>query len=318
MKKTTLLLCCVILISACQPGLEPILPPLATPTMFATQTPTFAPTFTAPPTSTMPLPTATLQTIKISSKDGMTQIYIPAGSFIMGGLDVYRENDELPPHQVFLDAFWMDQVEVTNGMYRLCVQAGECRPPIEVRSDNRESYFGNPEFQDYPVVNVTWFDANAYCVWAERRLPTEAEWEYAARGNDKRNFPWGDEPPSEYTANFLNLIGDTARVGSYAEGISPFGVFDMAGNVSEWVLDYYRMDYYAKSPPENPTGPSESEALNVMRVIRGGSFQDEGYDLRASNRDYIEGPNPKAQPNEDEFYGKSSAKIGFRCAADGE
>jgi len=167
------------------------------------------------------------------------------------------------------------------------------------------------------VVNVTWFDANAYCTWAERRLPTEAEWEYAARGNDKRNFPWGDEPPNEYTANFINLIGDTSRVGSYGEGASPFGVLDMAGNVSEWVSDFYRMDYYAKSPSENPTGPSAEEVFNVMRVIRGGSFQDESYDLRVSNRNYIEGPNPKAQPNEDEFYGKYSVKIGFRCVADG-
>lgn len=314
MKKINFLLFFIVLISACQTE-PPVVTLESTPTTIPIQTtiPTVA---EVQPSPTIMIPTATPEAIKISAKDGMTQIYIPAGSFMMGGMDVYRENDEIPPHKVFLDAFWIDQVEVTNGMYGLCVQSGECRPPIEIRSDNREEYFGNPEFQDYPVVNVTWFDANAYCVWAERRLPTEAEWEYAARGNDKRNFPWGDEPPNEYTANFINLIGDTSRVGSYPEGASLFGVLDMAGNVSEWVYDFYRMDYYAKSPSENPTGPLVEEVFNVMRVIRGGSFQDEGYDLRVSNRNYIEGPNPKAQPNEAEFYGKYSVKIGFRCVAD--
>jgi formylglycine-generating enzyme required for sulfatase activity len=316
MKNINLLLFCITLISACQPAPSPTLEATAASTVLITQTATMTPTATEVPASATPLPTAIPETIKISTKDGMTQIYIPAGSFIMGGLDVYRENDELPPHAVQLSAYWIDQVEVTNGMYNLCVQSGECRPPAQLRSNRREEYFDNPVFRDYPVVNVTWFDANAYCAWAERRLPTEAEWEYAARGNDKRNFPWGDEPPNEYTANFINLVGDTTRVGSYAEGASPFGVLDMAGNVTEWVSDFYRMDYYAKSPSENPTGPSENEVFNVMRVIRGGSFQDEEFDLRTSNRNYIEGPNPKAQPNEDEFYGKYSVKIGFRCAVD--
>lgn len=317
MKKINLLLFCAVLISACQPAPSPTIEATSTLTVFITETPMMIPTGTEVLASATPLPTATPEMIKISTKDGMTQIYIPSGTFTMGGLDVYRENDELPPHEVQLSAYWIDQVEVTNGMYNLCVQRGACRTPVQMRSNRREEYFGNPEFQDYPVVNVTWFDANAYCAWAERRLPTEAEWEYAARGNDKRNFPWGDEPPNEFTANFINLVGDTSRVGSYAEGASPFGVLDMAGNVSEWISDFYRMDYYAKSPTENPTGPSEDEVFNVMRVIRGGSFQDEEFDLRASNRNYIEGPNPKAQPNEDKFYGKYSVKIGFRCVVDG-
>ncbi|NJN79969.1 MAG: formylglycine-generating enzyme family protein [Anaerolineales bacterium] len=246
----------------------------------------------------------------------MTQIYIPEGKFIMGGIDVHRENDELPAHEVYVSAFWMDQVEVTNGMYNLCVQAESCRLPAQIRSDNREEYFGNPEFQDYPVVNVTWFDANTYCEWAERRLPTEAEWERAARGDDKRNFPWGDEPPNEYNSNSQNFVGDTSRVGSYIEGVSLFGVLDLAGNVWEWVADRYRPDYYQKSPLENPTGPLEDEVFNNMRVIRGGSFQDDGSVLRLANRNFLDGPNPKAQPTEEEFYGKSSLKIGFRCVAD--
>ncbi|MBL8098845.1 MAG: SUMF1/EgtB/PvdO family nonheme iron enzyme [Anaerolineales bacterium] len=312
MKKINLLFLVTFILSACQAE-TPIPTPEPTFTNIpqATQTPEPA-TTEIPPSPTM-IPTAEPEIVKISTKDGMTQIYIPEGKFMMGGLDVYRENDELPPHEVTLNEFWIDQVEVTNGMYNLCVQSGDCRPPAQIRSNRREEYFGNIEFQDYPVVNVTWYDANTYCQWAGRRLPTEAEWEYAARGSDKRNYPWGDEPPNEYTANFLNLVGDTSRVGSYAEGTSPFGVLDMAGNVWEWVSDRYRMDYYAKSPTENPTGPSVDEVFNNMFVIRGGSFQDEELDLRVSNRNYIEGPNPRAQTNEDEFYGKFSVKIGFRC-----
>lgn len=313
MKKTKIFLFFIFLISACQTQ-TPVATAEPTSTTIPTQTAT--PTATHIPPSPTVMPSATPETIKISTKDGMTQIHIPAGTFTMGGLDVYRENDELPAHDVKLNSYWFDQVEVTNGMYNLCVQANVCRPPAQIRSDNREEYFGNIEFQDYPVVHVTWVDANTYCTWAERRLPSEAEWEYAARGNDKRNYPWGDEAPNQYTANFNNLIGDTTRVGSYAEGVSPFGVLDMAGNVWEWVADRYRQDYYAKSIFENPLGPSIDEVFNTMFVIRGGSFQDEEIDLRVSNRNFIDGPNIHAEPDDDEYYGRSSVKIGFRCASD--
>lgn len=318
MKKRKFILAFVLLLAACQSA------PMAAPeeTQPSAIVPTDKVEIVEIPTpteiSTTPLPTVTsvVEGIKISPQDGMTQLFIPDGTFYMGGMDVYRENDELPPHEVFISAFWMDQVEVTNGMYNLCVQAGDCRPPVETRSDNREEYFGNPEFQDYPVVYVAWYDANSYCQWAGRRLPTEAEWERVARGDDKRNFPWGDEFPNEYTANVENLVGDTSRVGSYAEGASPFGALDMAGNVWEWVADRYRPDYYGKSPAENPTGPSEDEVFNFYRVIRGGSFQEDGVNLRLTNRSFLDGPNPKAQPNDEAFYGKTSFKIGFRCAAD--
>lgn len=312
MKKINLFLLLTFVISACQTE-TPIPTPEPTFTNIPQATQTPEPTSTEIPPSPTLTPTAEPETVKISTRDGMTQIYIPEGTFTMGGLDVYRENDELPAHEVKLNAFWIDQVEVTNGMYNLCVQAGDCRPPAQIRSNRRQEYFGNIEFQDYPVVNVTWYDANIYCQWAGRRLPTEAEWEYAARGSDKRNYPWGDESPNEYTANFLNLVSDTTRVGSYQEGASPFGVLDMAGNVWEWVADRYRLDYYAKSPLENPTGPSIDEVFNNMFVIRGGSFQDEELDLRVSNRNYIEGPNPRVQPDDAAYYGKYSVKIGFRC-----
>ncbi|WKZ37726.1 MAG: SUMF1/EgtB/PvdO family nonheme iron enzyme [Anaerolineales bacterium] len=312
MKKNILQSIIVLFIAACQPA--PAAMPALIPTSAPPSTPTSAPTKTHLPP--VPQATSTPEAMRISPKDGMPQLWIPAGSFIMGGMDVQRKNDELPAHEIHLNAFWMDQVEVTNGMYALCVQAGSCRPPAQNRSDNREEYFGNPEFQDYPVVHVTWRDANVYCRWAGRRLPSEAEWERAARGNDKRNYPWGDELPNQYNSNSLNIVGDTTRVGSYAEGASPFGVLDMAGNVWEWVADRYRPDYYAKSPAENPTGPADDEVFNNLRVIRGGSFQEDGIFLRLSNRNSLEGPDARAQPTEDAYYGRSSVKVGFRCAAD--
>ena len=292
--------------------------PSATAEATATAVPATETAIPAPTNTPLPVATATPDTVQISTKDGMTQIHIPAGAFIMGAMDVYRENDEQPPHEVKLDSYWIDQVEVTNGMYELCVNAGVCRPPREIRSDNREEYFGNPEFRDYPVVNVAWLDANAYCQWAERRLPTEAEWEHAARGDDKRNYPWGDEPPNEFNSNSQNIVGDTTRVGSYAEGASPFGVLDMAGNVWEWVADRYQPNYYKKSPLENPQGPSAEEVQNLYRVIRGGSFQEDGIFLRLVNRSFLEGPNPSADPKDEAYYGKSTNRIGFRCAEGGK
>jgi eukaryotic-like serine/threonine-protein kinase len=312
MKKIIVSFLFVFLLAACQ---STSTPPAPTATLAPMDTPT--PTlilFTSTPESTStPVPTATLVTLKISPIDGMTQLFVPAGTVKMGGLDVLLENDELPAHDVTLDAFWMDQVEVINGMYGLCVQAGVCRPPVKLNSDNRGDYFGNPEFQDYPVIQITWYDANAYCQWAGRRLPTEAEWERAARGDDMRTYPWGGEPPNEQNSNANNTVGDVTRVGSYADGASPFGALDMAGNVWEWVADYYNAKYYAESPTVNPTGP-ENGGLNHLRVIRGGSFQDNFFDLRISNRGYEVGPDPSALPNEDAYYGRSSVKIGFRCA----
>jgi serine/threonine-protein kinase len=243
----------------------------------------------------------------------MTQVFVREGTVYMGGLDVLLENDEIPAHRVSISAFWIDQVEVTNGMYGLCAQAKACRPPASPASDNRGDYFGNPEFKDYPAVHVTWFDADAYCRWAGRRLPTEAEWERAARGDDMRTFPWGDEPPNSFNSNSLNRVGDTSRVGTYAQGISPFGALDMAGNVWEWVADYYDSDYYSISPAADPTG-ADTAGRGFLRVIRGGSFQDDLVSLRIPNRGAEAGPNPAAVPGSVEYYGGSSGRIGFRCA----
>ncbi len=314
--KKNILLPFLLFITACQAA------PTAAPSALATAIPKATAialpkeTSTAIPATSTAEATTAPKSIKISTSDGMTQLLVPEGILTMGGMDVYRENDEVPVHEVKLNAFWIDQVEVTNGMYNLCVQAGSCRMPVKVNSDNRLEYFGNPEFQDYPVVNVAWYDANAYCLWAGRSLPTEAQWEYAARGTDKRNFPWGDEPPNQYNSNSINLVGDTSRVGSYPEGASPFGALDMAGNVWEWVADRYRPDYYAKSPSENPMGPSEEEVFSDLRVMRGGSFQEDWTILRLANRAFLAGPSSTAQPTDEAYYGKTSSKVGFRCAAD--
>ncbi len=275
-------------------------------------------TVTALPSSPSPstvIPTEAPPSERTSPIDGMPQVYVPAGVLRMGGLDVYSiDRDESPAHTVSLDAFWIDQLEVTNAMYMLCVQAGACTSPVDWASDRRFSYFNNEEFKDYPVVHVTWGQASAYCAWAERRLPTEAEWERAARGDDFRNYPWGDEPPNEIYANFDRLINDTSRVGSYAVGASPFGALDMAGNVWEWVADLYSGGYYNISPEHNPSGP-ETNGTN-LRVIRGGSFQDEWINLRVSRRGMAHGPNPNASFDAPERIGEHSSKIGFRCAAD--
>jgi serine/threonine-protein kinase len=246
----------------------------------------------------------------------MPQVFIPAGTFPMGGLDVRAEDDELPAHTVQIGAFWMDQLEVTNGMYALCVGAGACPPPVLLSSNHRPDYFGNPEFQDYPVVHVTWTAAAAYCAWAGRRLPTEAEWERAARGDDLRTWPWGDEPPNAKLANFGWLSGDTSRVGTYAAGAGPFGTLDMAGNVWEWTADLYSTEYYKQSPDMNPAGP-QGAGGNLRRVIRGGSFEDVDTDIRLSNRGFELGPDPRAPVTRPiQLNGDESFKIGFRCAAD--
>lgn len=245
----------------------------------------------------------------------MPQVYVPAGVFRMGGLDVLRQNDEVPDHVVSLDGFWIDKLEVTNAMYTLCILDGACNPPRSWSSDRRTAYFNTIEYKDYPVVHVTWTDAQAYCAWAGRRLPTEAEWEHAARGDDLRTYPWGDEPPSEIYANFNRLVGDTSRVGSYAAGASPYGALDMAGNVWEWVSDLYAIHYYEISPEDNPTGPDDSSGIR-LRAIRGGSFQDEWINIRLSKRGSELGPDPDAPYGSPAIEGQASAKIGFRCVID--
>jgi formylglycine-generating enzyme required for sulfatase activity len=246
----------------------------------------------------------------------MPQAYIPNGTFRMGGLDPAASTDEKPDHNVTLKAFWMDKLEVTNGMYALCTKAGVCDPPQEFKSETNPSYFNNPDFNDFPVVYVTWAQADAYCTWAGRRLPTEAEWEYAARGSDYRTYPWGDERPDSSRGNFNYFVGDTTKVGTFPAGASMFGILDMAGNVAEWVHDYYDGNYYSQGVTMNPPGPG-ARSNYFSRVVRGGTFQDAFIDIRVSNRSQVLGSNPNATDiNSPEYYGTFSPKIGFRCAAD--
>lgn len=322
MKKIIVGLC--ILLAACTATPLPALESTPTTVLISTRPPpTAIPTATVPrevisPTSTATLEaSATAQTLtnKVSSADSMPQVYIPAGSFRMGGLDVRRAPNEIPEHDVTLDAFWMDQLEVTNAMYGLCISAGACTLPQQLKSQRRPDYFANPEFKDYPVIYVTWGQAKTYCEWAGRRLPTEAEWERAGRGDDLRTFPWGEEKANGLLANFNMLVGDTSRVGTYPAGASPFGVLDMAGNVAEWVHDVYSFDYSALLKNTlNPTGPAESS--NFSRVVRGGSLGDAEINIRVSKRSSVLGSNLSASPGSRSYFGDSSPRIGFRCAAE--
>jgi formylglycine-generating enzyme required for sulfatase activity len=232
----------------------------------------------------------------VSKKDGMVLVYVPAGEFSMGSDN--GNSDETPVHKVTLDAFWIDQTEVTNAMYAKCVaDGGMCPPPSAIRSEKRDDYYGVSEFDNYPVVYVNWSQASAYCSWAKRRLPTEAEWEKAARGTDGRTYPWGDESPNANLLNYKANVGDTTEGGKYPDGASIYGAYDMAGNVWEWVNDWYGKTYYKNSPASNPLGPD----TDVYRVYRGGSWKGDDNSVRSGYR-YGSGPSG------------TSDEIGFRCA----
>jgi len=258
----------------------------------------FAPLFNLLPFPLTPDPTqippAAPGTMRISPKDGMPLIYVPAGGFLMGSTDQDpgADLDEKPRHTVTLDAFWIGQTEVTNAMFAGFLnergnQVEERAPWLnaaasEVRIVQSQNGDWQPTLglEDHPVTFVTWYAAQAYCAWAGGRLPTEAEWEKAARGDDGRIFPWGGEIDCT-KANYLDCHEPgSIPVGSQPAGASPYGVLDMTGNVWEWVADWHAADYYASSPPENPTGP----AIGLARVVRGGSFLFDAKHARAANR----------------------------------
>jgi serine/threonine protein kinase len=213
--------------------------------------------------------------------DGMLMVYVSEGEFSMGNND--GDPEEKPVHTVSLDSYWIDQTEVTNAMYEKCVGAGTCRAPAFLRSTTQKIYYGNSQYTDYPVIHVDWNQAQSYCRWAGARLPTEAEWEKAARGTDGRIYPWGNNAPSKDLLNFNSDNLDTTRVGSYPSGVSPYGALDMAGNVDEWVSDWYDAAYYAISPQNNPQGPSSG----TERVLRSSSFGQYWFGVRSSHRDSL-------------------------------
>ncbi len=205
--------------------------------------------------------------VEVSDKDGMRLHYVPAGEFVMGNDAGWAA--QKPEHEVDLEAYWIDETEITNQMYGRCVQAGGCAAPSDVSSYTRDQYYPQAAFADYPVVHVSWADADRYCRWAGRSLPSEAQWEKAARGTDRRLYPWGNSAPGkELLNNFdVSFLEDTVEVGSYPEGVSPYGALDMAGNVWEWTADWFI--------PYPGGDPAASESYGqVYRLMRGGSFVD--------------------------------------------
>ena len=213
--------------------------------------------------------------------DPVSMVMIPAGPFLMGNSEMKGRADEWPQRTVHLDAFAIDQVEVTNERYMTFVRTtGHRNPPDPYGTGLLMSDGG---IEQLPVVQVSWYDAQAYCRWAHKRLPTEAEWEKAARGTDGRQFPWGNEPPTPERANY-DRDWDGVRtlwpVGSLSAGDSPYGVQDMAGNAREWVQDWYDPEYYAHAPSSNPHGPDKG----VVRSIRGGSWHSPVNDIGTAAR----------------------------------
>ncbi len=242
-----------------------------------------------------------------TSKDGAPMVLVPAGSFPMGVPSGDRDGgrDEYPRHEVFVGTFAIDKFEVTNGHYLEFVKSAGHRVPEHPRNPTRSLWQGesiSDELTDRPVVNVDWFDAEAYCRWAGKRLPTEAEWEKSAKGTSDRRFPWGNIEPTSKHLNYNQQWrgGKTLMpVGSYEAGKSPYGVYDMAGNVWEWVNDWYDAGYYEKSPQKNPKGPD----TGTKKVIRGAGWQNETPTVRIFTR--VE--SDPAVRNE---------STGFRCASD--
>lgn len=336
----------------------------------ATPAPTIPPTNTAtvtaipiPPTATVtptPLPTLTPtpfagSEIRLGPNEQLA-VFVPAGEFLMG-MDSGKA-DAAPAHTVYLDSFWIDKFEVTNIKYRRCVDAGGCTAPntkalpasqngvssMDSRAQDTPTLimargWDNTYYSNYPVINVTWEQADAYCRWTGGRLPTEAEWEKAARGTDGRVFPWGTEEPytvyrsiedgsiipestpvvivpvqtqrkhravinsiEAYVAylqlNFLSRFEAPQEVGSYPDGISPYGALDMAGNVWEYVSDWYDKTFYANSPLKNPTGPE----TGTLHIVRGGSWWSDNSTIHTYDR-----VNTTAN-------GVGIFTVGFRCA----
>ena len=256
-------------------------------------------TATDQPATAVPIgePTSTLAPVALGGPqsgetikwiDGSVLVYVPAGNFTMG------YGGEAPVHSVSLSGYWIQQTKVTNRMYDLCVKAGVCTPPSQELGG---PVFTNPSFASNPVVGVTWDQAQAYCTWIQGSLPTEAQWEKAARGANGNSYPWGNSEPTCDLLNFANCYGRTTNVNTYEAGRSPYGLFDMAGNVFEWVFDWYDANYYGQSPAQDPTGPASGQ----YRGVRGSSFETADVQALSAIRRFNE-------PTD------SGRDIGFRCA----
>lgn len=237
---------------------------------------------------------------EFTGKDGAPMVLVPAESFMMGSPEGEGDTDEHPQHSVYLDAYYMDKFEVTVSRYAEFMQLTRRAKPVYWEQVDTRKH------ANLPVIGVNWDDAEAYCRWAGKRLPTEAEWEKGARGTDGRTYPWGNDAPTSTLANFnkgfvAEKVYDQglAPVENYEAGKSPYGLHHMAGNVWEWTADWYDEHYYAKSPERNPKGPSSGQ----YRVLRGGSWSNEPQIVRSAYR-LRYGPMNRY------------AYFGFRCAQD--
>lgn len=262
------------------------------------------PTTPKPPSPTPTAPserkTQALATkAEIRARDSTPMVLIPAGEFLMGSENGDQEKKN-PMHSVYLDAFYIDKFEVTIGQYEKFLRSAKRKTPRYWEQVDPNGP------RDHPVIGVDWEDAQAYCEWVGKHLPTEAEWEKAAKGSDGRIYPWGNESPTANHGNFEQCCEwkgykSLAEVTLHEEGKSPYGVYNMTGNVREWTRDWYDAEYYSKSPPSNPRGPESG----VERVIRGGSWASSDEYLQVTNRD-------REQPN------FQSATIGIRCVRETE
>lgn len=268
-----------------------------------------------------PPPNAQLNSVgyyQVADEYGVEMVLVPAGDFTMGGqipgiAEQGGQNDALPAHLVTLSkSYWIDVYEATNAQYQECVIDSVCQPPEFTNSNTHSAYYGNPEFNSYPVIALSWFDADTYCKWRNGRLPTEAEWEYAARGADGRSYTWGNEPLSCNLLNYFECYddaisqGDTKPITDYSAGISPFGLYNMLGNEKEWVADWYGP--YPAGHVIDPTGP----ASGVYRITRGGSYfsggiVEDGYDLNYRLH---------AAMREAWLPGAQAVRFGVRCVRD--
>jgi formylglycine-generating enzyme required for sulfatase activity len=211
----------------------------------------------------------------------MSLVYIPASDFLMGSSSYdgdHYENEE-PLHSVYLDSYWITKTEITNAQFSKCVQEGTCTYSVSMKRNPR---FLDSDYTDHPVVYINWYMAQTFCQWSGGRLPTEAEWEKAARGPSGAKYPWGSENPSEdiFLTNAHNIITDTTPVGLFIKGASYYGVMDMGGNVREWVSDWYDPFYFSYSPYENPQGPEDGD----KKVLKGASYLDPYEYSRAASR----------------------------------
>ncbi len=302
--------------------------PLTNPVIDVTLTPPLEASPTIPTSSPSPEPPKPV----IVDGKGVTMVLIPAGEFTMGGTTEHslaectklfakaaatycKEEyfmDETPSHRVYLDSFYVDKHEVTNVLYKACVDANVCKPPSQSGSETQNAYYGNSEFDNYPVIWVDWYMAQAYCAWRGGRLPGEAEWEKAARGDSAQYYPWGDSfegskanscdknCPRDFADKTIDDgFKETAPVAAFPEGASVYGVLNLSGNVAEWVADWYADNYYAVvGDTANPAGPQSGE----KRVIRGGSWPTFPINLRVVTR----------SKNVPDF---SANDVGFRCAS---